>query len=188
MDIILASASPRRKELLEQINIKFKIMVSNVDENCVFNGDISEYVKELAFQKANSIKNKVTGNFCIIGSDTVVFFENKILGKPKDKEDAFNMLKKLQNNKCIVSTGLCIIKVEKGNKKIYKDVSTCEVYLDEMTDEEIDEYINTGEPMDKAGAFAIQGIGGRYIKEIKGDYYAVVGLPINKVYKILRKI
>ena len=188
MDIILASASPRRKELLNQINIDFEIMVSDVDENITFDGDVSNYVKKLASLKANDISSKLKKDCIIIGSDTVVAFENEILGKPKDKQDAFNMLKKLQNNKCVVATGLSIIKKEKENIEEFIDASICEVYLDEMTDVEIEEYIFTGEPIDKAGAFAIQGVGGRYIKKIEGDYYAVVGLPINKVYKIISKI
>lgn len=188
MDIILASASPRRKELLEQINIKFETIVSDVDENMSFDGNIDKYVKDLASLKANDIKNKVNKDCIIIGSDTVVVFNNNILGKPKNNQDAFNMLKMLQNNKCIVATGLSIIKKENKNIEEFKESSICEVYIDEMTDEEIKKYILTGEPMDKAGAFAIQGVGGRYINKIDGDYYAVVGLPVNKVYKILNKI
>ncbi len=188
MKVILASASPRRRELLKQINIGFEQIVSNKEENCIFSGNIEEYVTTLAFEKANAVMEDVKEDCIVIGADTVVFMNNQILGKPRDKQDAFNMLKNLQNNKCVVSTGLCIMKREGENIVIEKEASSCEVYLDEMTDTEIEEYIETNEPMDKAGAFAIQGFGARYIKEIKGDYYSVVGLPVNKVYKILRDI
>lgn len=189
MRIILASASPRRKELLEKLSVKYEVIVSDIEEKVEEYSDVQDFVKKLAMQKAKEVQKNTTGDRIIIAADTIVSMNNKILGKPKDKEDAFNMLKTLQSDSCDVITGIYIVKIKNNiEERVYNIAKTCTVILDDMSDDEINEYIQTGEPMDKAGAFAIQGIGGKYIKEITGDYYAIVGLPINTVYRILREI
>lgn len=185
MKIILASNSPRRKQLLEQISINFKVIVSEVDESIVVSDSIDGYVEKLAYLKAKDVYDKLDYDRIVIGSDTVVAYKGKILEKPVDEKDAFNMLKILQGNTCEVLTGLCVI--NSNSKMEYITHDKCKVYIQEMTDEEIWEYIKTDEPMDKAGAFAIQGLGAKYITKIEGDYYSVVGLPINKLYNILKQ-
>lgn len=185
MKVILASNSPRRKQLLEQIGIDFEVIVSDVDESKVVSESVDKYVEKLAYMKAKDVYDKLNYDKIVIGSDTVVAFNGEVLGKPINENNAFEMLKMLQGNICEVLTGLCVISSK--NNKEYITHDKCRVYIQNMTDEEIWEYIKTGEPMDKAGAFAIQGIGGRYISKIEGDYYSVVGLPINKLYNILKK-
>lgn len=185
MKIVLASNSPRRKQLLQQIGVEFEVIVSNVEEEKYKDGALEEYVKELSYLKAKDIFNKIQDKEkIVIGADTIVAYNGNVLGKPKDKENAYKMLKMLQGNVCEVITGLCVIG---NNDKIYNTSDNCKVFIQKMTDEEIWEYINTEEPMDKAGAFAIQGIGAKYITKIEGDYYSAVGLPINKLYNILKE-
>lgn len=185
MKIILASNSPRRKQLLEQIDIDFEVVISEIDESVVVLEKIEQYVEQLAYLKAKDVYDKLKYDRVVIGADTVVAFNGKILGKPIDEQDAFDMLKTLQGNMCEVLTGLCVLNSKSDIEYITHD--KCRVYIQKMTDNEIWEYIKTGEPMDKAGAFAIQGIGAKYITKISGDYYSVVGLPVNKLYNILKK-
>lgn len=127
-------------------------------------------------------------NLAVIGGDTAVYFDGEILGKPKDKEDAFNTLKKLQGNINYVYSGLAIVAKKDG--KIIKecDYTKSTIYMKKMTDEEIREYIKSGEPMDKAGSYAVQGIGRKFIEKIEGSYNSVVGLDIEKLEKILKKL
>ena len=186
MKIILASNSPRRKDLLSKIGIDFEIIVSNIEEIEDKNIGAKEYVKSLSYKKAKNVFDRTNGERVVIGSDTVVSFKNKILEKPKNKQDAFKMLKMLQGNVCEVLSGLCVINSKNDNT--YITYNKCKVYLQKMSDIEINEYIETSEPLDKAGAFAIQGFGAKYISKIKGDYYSVVGLPVNKLYNLLKKI
>lgn len=187
MKIILASASPRRKELLSQINIPFEVIVSNVEEKIELGKTIYEKIEQLAYIKAQDVYENTTDDSIIIGADTVVYFNNQILGKPKDEKDAFDMLNNLQGNTCEVISGVCVIMQKNDKKEIYKTHDKCIVKIQQMSEDEIHQYIKTGEPLDKAGAFAIQGIGAKYIESIQGDYYSVVGLPVNKLYNILKK-
>lgn len=181
---ILASASPRRKEILELVNLEFKIIPSNFDESKVdFKGNLNEYSKKLSYFKAKDVFNEHKDDI-IIASDTIVCINNEILGKPKDKGDAFRMLKLLQGNKHIVLTSVCIM----SKKKSYTFVSKNYVTFNKMDDQEILNYIETNEPMDKAGAYAIQGYASQYIHSINGDFYGIMGLPISKVMKYLKKI
>lgn len=199
--IYLASKSPRRRELLEQIGYEFEVMVSYRDE--IIAGNVPEdIVKELSMQKAYEIERvlleKYNGDltaahgdeYCdgvvIIGADTVVSMEGIILGKPKDDEDAFRMLKMLQGKSHKVSTGVTIIAVGKSGREVYNFAETTEVSMYEITDDEIKAYIATGEPMDKAGSYGIQGVGAKFISGINGDYNNVVGLPIGRIYQTIK--
>ncbi|MCT4688921.1 Maf family protein [Vallitalea sp.] len=185
-NIILASKSPRRKELLERLNLDFDVKVSNLDEDR-FEQDLPwEFVEKLAYEKANSVSKLVDNDSLVIGCDTVVVYEDKILGKPKDTIQARDYLKKLSGKKHLVYSGIAILNMNSNNNYISHEVT--EVYMKELNEEEITCYINTGEPLDKAGAYGIQGVGSIFIEKINGDYYNVMGLPLNKLYKGLSKL
>ena len=187
MDIILASQSPRRKELLSKIIKNFEIVVSDFDESSiVFDGDIENYVKKLAMCKAKFVAQDIKKHAIIISADTIVVLENKILGKPKNKKDAECMLKALSGNNHKVYTGLCII--DTANNKIIQEAVFTKVKFSKLTNKEIQEYINTGSPMDKAGAYGIQDFGAVFVEKIEGCYYNVMGLPINVLYNILKTL
>lgn len=141
--------------------------------------------------KAEEVFERIQNQFnelIVIGGDTIVYFDNKILGKPKDAEDAYNTLKKLQGNVNYVYSGLAVIIKQNEKVKKYGDYTKTEVYMKNMTDEQIRKYIKTGEPMDKAGSYAIQGIGSKFIEKIEGSYSSVVGLDIEKLEKILNEL
>ncbi len=180
--VILASGSPRRKELFETLNIPFDIKVSNVDESLDANLSICENIEALSFRKALAVF-KENKDSVVIGSDTVVVINGEVLGKPKNEENASVMLHKLSNKTHQVITAVSIISATKS--ETYSIVS--DVTFNQMSDEEIIDYINTKEPFDKAGGYAIQGYGARFIKEIKGDYYAIVGLPVSSLYQRIQK-
>ena len=188
--IILASASPRRCALLNQMGINFDIIPSNIDESIFNNLKGSELVKALSIEKAKNIFNKIDKkekNICIIGCDTIVSINNIILGKPKDKSEAINMLLMLNNNMHTVFTCLSVIGLKDN---VYFEETICSssnVYFSNFSKNELMEYVNTLEPMDKAGAYAIQGKGGFLVSKIEGDFYSIMGLPINKLYNILNK-
>ncbi len=185
--IILASASPRRKEIMTQAGYEFEIMVSHKEE---FYTSIApdEIVKELALLKANDIADQTEQrNIVIIGADTVVAYDGKILGKPKTKEEAFEMIHSFQGNKHQVYTGVAIIEFdENGNKKITNQAVKTDVYVNSMTEEEIWAYINRDNVLDKAGSYGIQSGFACHIEKIEGDYFNVVGLPISFIYSILK--
>lgn len=183
MKIILASKSPRRKELFKYITNNFISVESNIDETYDKNLPQEEIASYLSLQKAKSICNEYPDDI-IIGCDTIVSIGKKILGKPKDDLDAYNMLKELSNKTHQVITGVTII------YKYYVDSfsSITDVTFYELNDDEIKEYVNTKEPLDKAGSYAIQGYGSRFVKSIKGDYFTIVGLPIAEIYHRLKKI
>ena len=189
--IVLGSASPRRKELLEQIGIEFSVKVSNKEE-CYVSDTPEEIVKELALMKAKNVCEDLIcekeDNVVVIGADTVVVYNGKILGKPKDDEDAFNMIKSFSGKKHYVYTGIAIADIigDKIDVLVNEAVKTT-VFVNEMTDEEIKDYIETKEHRDKAGAYGIQGRFAAYISHIEGDYYNVVGLPVSKIYEKLKK-
>jgi len=185
MKIVLASASSRRKELLKRLTGNFEVMVSDFDENSVeFDGNCGSYVMELAEGKAKNVCSKLKDNSSIIiGCDTIVFFREKILGKPGSIEEAFNMLKSLSGNEHEVYSGISII--NKSSNKIIKDFVCTRVIFSKIDDKRIKEYLKTGEYKDKAGAYGIQGRGGIFVREIHGCYYNVVGLPLNKLYNML---
>ena len=193
IDIILASKSPRRRELLSQIDIKYRCIVSEKEE-IITKEKPDEVVKELSYQKANDIyesllkSNELEKDTIIIGADTVVSYENKILGKPKDKEDAANMVRLMQGREHQVYTGLAILEFDEMGKETVTNHAVCtNVYVAAMSEEEILEYVQDETIMDKAGAYAIQGaFGAKFIERFEGDYYNVVGLPISYIYQILK--
>lgn len=187
--IILASASPRRRELLEQLGIKFDIVVSTeTEENIDKSLPPEAYTSELALLKAAAVGKKLTElnrkNSIIIAADTVVYFEGKILGKPKNDADARDMLKMLSDNRHEVYTGICVMRL-KDAYTVSRSVKTS-VKFKSLTDAMIDGYIRTQEPADKAGAYGIQGMGAVLVEEIQGDYFNVVGLPLSCLYDILK--
>ncbi len=209
--IILASASPRRKELLAQIGISFEVITSDAEE--ITQSTIPEkMVEELSLLKAKDVFLKLPeeerAGKLVIGADTVVSCDGKVLGKPKDKEHAFEMLKLLQGREHYVYTGVTLLSGQTSYDKA-KGLPDCEktetawterkeyqcvtfheataVKVFPMSDDEIWRYIDTGEPMDKAGSYGIQGKFAAYIRGIEGDYFNVVGLPIGRVYQELKK-
>lgn len=181
MKIILASNSPRRTEILKLANIDHQVVTSNIIE--VVNSKLTptEVVQDLAMQKASDVASRYP-NDLIIGADTVVVINNEILGKPHTEQEAYEMISKISGQTHEVITGVCIVK----NKQIETFAEHTYVTFYQMTNQEIIEYIHTEQVYDKAGAYAIQGIGCRYIKKIDGDYYNVMGLPISKLYHYLQ--
>ncbi|MCD8181701.1 MAG: Maf family protein [Firmicutes bacterium] len=179
-EFILASASPRRKELLEIMGLDFNVVVSDADESAVPK-DIPArlYVQELALLKAAATAKTVLKkkNAVIISADTIVTLDGEILGKPKDEADAYEMLSALGGRVHEVYTGYCVMRIRDG-KTVCKSEKT-EVEFKPLTDDKIRSYINTREPMDKAGAYGIQGKGSMLINRINGDYFNVVGLPVS---------
>lgn len=187
MKFILASASERRKELLERIVDEFEVRISKFDEDEVmFNNDVEEYVKILSAGKAKDVAANVSEDSIIIGADTIVVIDNKVLGKPKDEDEAFNMLKSLSNNVHRVYSGVTVI--NNATKVMNTKCLYTEVYFSDISDEEILSYIHTGECLDKAGAYGIQGLGGIFVEKINGCYYNVVGLPLNLLNKMIKEI
>ena len=185
MKLVLASKSPRRKEILAQAGYEFEIVVSNVDEN-VEEEKAEDKVLAIAKKKGLDIYSKINQaeDSVILSADTIVLLDNIILGKPKDKEDARNMISLLNGKTHQVYTAVYI----KGKNIEYQFLEKTDVDIVPMNIEEIEEYINTKEPYDKAGSYAIQGIFSKYISAINGDYYNVMGLPICKVNSILKKL
>ncbi|OGI00038.1 MAG: septum formation protein Maf [Candidatus Melainabacteria bacterium GWF2_32_7] len=183
--IILASASPRRKELLANLGLKFEVIPSEIEE--IIEGKVfsCQLIEQLALDKVMDVKEKVNYPAIIIGSDTVVVIDNKILGKPKDKQDAFNMLKMLSGNTHEVISAIAITDTETG--KTLANSVTSKVTFKELSNSEINNYIATGEPMDKAGAYAIQGIASIFIKSISGCYTNIVGISTYKLVEMLKE-
>lgn len=175
-EIILASSSPRRRELLLGMGLEFDIIPSDVDETVSPDLAPAQIVEELAFRKARDIATTYPHKI-VIGSDTVVVWSDRVLGKPQDEEEAFQMLSRLQGDWHRVYTGLAVIHGQSGIKKVGH---TCtRVQMKPLSPEKIKRYISSGEPMDKAGAYAIQGIGATLVQRIEGDYFTVVGLPVS---------
>lgn len=190
--VILASNSPRRREILEQVGVHFEVIPSTSDEESD-KEDVIERVQEISCMKAREVAEKVSKSAIIIGADTIVVHDGKILGKPKDEHDAKRMLQILQNNSHEVFTGVTVIlkNIKIGSKMIPEKTITfadaSKVLMYPMSVNEIERYIASKEPMDKAGSYAIQGKFAVYIKEIIGDYYNIVGLPISKLYHVLKE-
>ncbi len=186
--IILASASPRRREIMNTMGIPYTVITSNVEE-VVEETEPSDMVQALARLKTDAVdkllsaEHKEYKEVIILGADTMVFYKNHALGKPKDMQDAQKMLYMLSDDVHEVFTGVSIIIIGKDGKREETAFAVCtKVHVQALTTEQIIEYIATGEPVDKAGAYAIQGKFGIFIKAIEGDYYNVVGFPIAKIY------
>ena len=192
MRIILASGSPRRKELLSKIVKKYEVIPSNFDEEELKNNikDPEKLVEKLSYEKAKDVFRKInnTGDeFVIIAADTIVYFNEKVLGKPKDEDDAFKMLNMLQGKDNYVYTGMTVIIKSKSNIDIKEEVRVTKsvVTMKRMDEKQILDYIKTKDPLDKAGAYAIQGIGSKNIEKFEGSFDAIVGLDVDKLQGIL---
>ena len=192
--IILASASPRRRELLAQIGLEFEVKVSNKEE-VYTSTKPQKIVEELALMKAENVASDLQAegvelkNTIVIGADTIVVRDEEILGKPKNEDHAYEILLSLQGRAHEVYTGVAILSYNNAcEKEIINHAVETKVHVHEMSEEEIRAYIATGDPMDKAGAYAIQGLCAKFIKEIKGDYYNVVGMPISRLYQEVKNM
>lgn len=187
MKFILASKSPRRKEILENIGLDFEIITADCDETCHLE-DPSDYVRELALRKGNAVREQllqnggIDDNTLIIAADTVVACGNEILGKPKNPEDAARMLRMFSGKTHSVISGIALL----GSEKTAARAETTLVCFDRIPEKEIEQYIATDEPHDKAGAYAIQGFASLWIKGIEGDYFNVVGFPVKCFNDLLR--
>ena len=182
--LILASKSPRRRYLLEKAGLQFRIIPSELDESSMILSSPESYVKSLAVAKAGQISDRYPDNW-IIGADTIVFIDNAILGKPASREEARAMLTSLNAKTHQVLTGYCIC--HKASEHLFSECVTTDVSFRNLTEKEIEWYIDSGEPFDKAGAYAIQGIGSFLVKRINGSYTNVVGLPVCEVLEYLIK-
>ncbi len=178
--IILASKSPRRKELLKILNLKFKVVESDFEEDFSLEYKPLKLIKYFSSGKANAVFQKHQ-NDLIISADTFIVFNNEIIGKPKNKKDASMMLKKFSGHKLTVMTAFT---VKNKIKQVTKVVRT-KISFRKISDIDIKKYINTKEPLDKAGAFAVQGVGAIFIKKINGDFFNIVGLPISELKIVL---
>ena len=185
MDIILASKSPRRRALLEQMGVKdFRILTPDIDEHMDRELPPAELVRQISLEKAQAVAAQADPNAVIIAADTVVALDGAVLGKPADEEEAFRMLSLLSGNRHQVYTGLTVLRGE----QVFSQWEETSVTFRPLTAEEIEAYIATGEPMDKAGAYGIQGYGALFIEGIIGDYYNVMGLPVCRLGQILGQL
>ena len=180
--LILASRSPRRAQLLTAAGVAFEVLAADVDETPLPNEAPAAYVERLAIEKARAVL-ALRPAARVLGADTTVTVDSEILGKPLDDEDAERMLRKLSGRVHLVHTGVAVVSA----RGVQSGVDTTRVWFDPMTDEDISWYVATGEPVDRAGAYAIQGFGSRFIPRIEGSYSNVVGLPVAMVSSILKK-
>ncbi len=183
MKVILASASLRRKEILEMLGIDFSVVIADTDENCDCK-DPAKLVETLSYRKAKAVAEKFDKDTLVIGSDTVVFVNGEILGKPKDKADADRMLHLLSGKTHKVLTGVTLL----YNGQVRTAHCVTEVTFQQMSESEMEDYISGNEPYDKAGAYAVQGLAARYISGINGCYWNVVGFPVNLFFNMLKDL
>ena len=188
--LVLASSSPRRKQLLELLNVQFNVVDSNVDETVEFGPSPAQIAKMLANRKAQSVANMIGPGHIVIGADTIVVLNHRVLGKPNDRNDAIEMLLALQGKVHEVFTGIAIID-DKNSKELRKEivqVSRTLVHMRKLTLSQIENYVDSGEPMDKAGAYAIQGFGSVFVESIEGCYFNVVGLPVSLFVNMMEEL
>lgn len=181
--IVLASASPRRQEILRNAGISFEVQIANIDEKVLEGESPRECAERLAREKAHAVAKQQPGGY-VLGADTIVVVDGEILGKPRDTDDAARMLRMLSGRGHEVITGVCLI--APGWAESVQSERTL-VAMSAISEKEIQAYIETGEPMDKAGAYAIQGMASRWIPRIEGDYFNVVGLPMALVWRMLKE-
>ena len=181
--LVLASASPRRQELLRNAGISFTVQAADIDETPLADEKAEQYARRLAREKALAVA-RLRPQDHVLGADTIVVVDGAILGKPRDAADAARMLRLLSGRTHEVITGVCLVKA--GGSEVVVSSETTRVTMNELSDAEIQAYVASGEPMDKAGAYAIQGMASRWIPRIEGDYSTVVGLPVALVYDLLR--
>src|SRR6267142_1155970 len=180
MKLILASASPRRAEILRDAGIAFNVLSSAVDETTMPDEGPQDLVRRLALAKAELVAARALGPAIVLAADTVVVLEGAILGKPRTSEDARQMLAKLSGRTHSVMTGVALIRLPDAERREF--IETTQVHFASVSNEEIVKYLASGEPFDKAGAYAIQGLGGRFVPRIDGCYFNVVGLPLARLY------
>ena len=196
--IVLASASPRRQELLRNAGIQFTVQPADIDETPLAGESPRDCAERLAREKARAVFQSQPQNY-VLGADTIVVIDDVILGKPSDATDAARMLRLLSGRTHAVITGVCLVRPNAGSQKLGSEnwelrtdfertgSETTLVTMSKISDDEIRDYVTTGEPLDKAGAYAIQGVASRWIPRIEGDYSNVVGLPVSLVYTMLRE-
>ena len=186
MKFVLASKSPRRKEILTGVGLDFNILESTVDESTVDKTLAPNiYVQELAMLKSTDVASKCGNDCLVIGADTVVVHGENIIGKPADYTEAFDMLSSFSGSSHKVISGISV--TDSNNLRTVTDFCVTEVFFNKMSDDEISNYINTYKPYDKAGAYGIQEYAGVFVSKIDGDFYNVVGLPLSKLYCLLKK-
>ncbi|MCI6739022.1 MAG: Maf family protein [Intestinibacter sp.] len=183
MEIILASASPRRREILKNTKLKFEVQKSDIEEVFLENESPESMVVRLAYEKAFDVAENNRDKL-VIGADTIVVLGDEVLGKPKDEEEAFDMIQKLSNKTHRVITGISLIHLKKGI--VVNDYQISYVTFKDLSEDSIKDYINTKESLDKAGGYGIQGYGALLVDSIQGDYFNIVGLPISKLSDLLR--
>jgi len=185
LPIYLASASPRRRELMEQLGLKFTVVISNIDESARLGEDMppGRLVEELSLRKATQVAREIERGL-VVGSDTVVVWRGRILGKPGDRQDALEMLKWLQGNDHMVYSGLAVLNAETGETHVSHEKTR--VFFRAAGMDELERYVDSGEPSDKAGAYAIQGLGSVFVQGIEGCYFNVVGLPLARLAGVLK--
>jgi septum formation protein len=181
--LTLASTSPRRRDLLHNAGIEFIVRSPDVPEVQKAGECPTDFATRLAYEKAHAIWQQSRNGF-VIGADTLVLVDSEVLGKPRDADDAARMLRLLSGRSHQVATAVCLMKPD-GTNDARREVTR--VHMSELSEKDIAEYVSHGEPMDKAGAYAIQGIASRWIYRIEGDYFNVVGLPVALVYRLLRE-
>jgi septum formation protein len=179
--LVLASRSPRRRELLARAGIDFVVRPAEVDESVLAGESPAEHVRRLALAKAQAVS--AAPGEVVLGADTVVVVDDTILGKPAGAADAVRMLRMLSGREHLVLTGICL----RGNGRLIEDCETTRVHFVELSEQEIGSYVASGEPMDKAGAYAIQGLASKFIDRIEGCYFNVVGLPVARLWRCLRQ-
>lgn len=183
--LILASASPRRKELLNNLGLDFEVCPADIDESVLPDEDVAAYPLRIAMKKALAVAAEKK-DAVVLAADTAVIVDDEILGKPKSEAEAKTMLKKLSGREHVVITGIGL--VDTGSGRTLSCAEQTIVYFHPLKETEIDAYLASGEPMDKAGAYGIQGLGALLIRRLEGDYFNVMGLPISKLYRLLQNL
>ncbi len=184
LPIILASTSPRRRELLQTLGLPFTVQASNADETVAEGLTPAQIVEELSLRKAKATAATLKQGL-VIGSDTIVVLDGQVLGKPADQREAFRMLASLQGREHFVYSGVAMVDAKTNQVEVAHSMT--KVFIRSLTEREITAYINTGEPMDKAGSYAIQGLGATLVEGIVGDYFTVVGLPLQLTARLLTR-
>lgn len=188
MRIILASSSPRRKELMNMLNIPYEVISYDHDEVLNKEKSVYEQCMDISYQKGKIVFDSFNEDVIVISSDTIVVFNGEIYGKPIDRNDAYRMISNIQGKDHEVVSALTVFCRKNGKDTIHETYEKAIVTVDKMTDDEINSWIDTGKAFGKAGAYAIQEDFGKYIKKIDGDFYTIVGLPLNKLYNILKEL
>ena len=187
MKVILASSSPRRKQLMDLGNFDYEVLTGDVDETRNETLSIEEQSKDLALRKAKFVYDNTQGDRAIIAADTLVVRDNKIYGKAEDKHEAVKILRDLQGKRHFIYTSIAVLIEQDGKEKIYNELHRTAVYVKPMNDLEIAEYLENDRPYDKAGAYSIQGSFAIFIDRIEGNYTSAIGLPIQRIYEILKE-